>query len=127
MKISLRLQSLLHWLLKQEGKMPGSITVSDVSLTFTAPGQTHKLSATVRNPKGKIINSTVTWTSSDVTIAIVDQTGLVTALNKNGNCNIKATAGNVETDVATTVAIPVNSGGGDNTPRPGGGDNGGTG
>ncbi|MCR5635188.1 MAG: Ig-like domain-containing protein, partial [Lachnospiraceae bacterium] len=68
-----------------------TVTVSKTSLALKVAG-TETLTATVKNGDGTTrTGATVTWSSSDSTIATVDATGKVTAV-KIGTCNIIATS-----------------------------------
>ena len=82
-----------------------TITVEPATKTLKI-GETLTLTATVA-PENATVKS-VTWSSSDATVASVETaTGLVTAL-KNGNCSIIATSedgSNVKGECALTVEI----------------------
>jgi uncharacterized protein YjdB len=57
-----------------------SLTVTPATASVL-PGQTVQLSATIRDASGNVLTGrTITWTSSALSIAAVDGTGLVTAL-----------------------------------------------
>ena len=73
-----------------------SITLSSSTLTFSGSG-TQTLTATV-DPSG----STVTWTSSDTSVATVSD-GVVTSVG-NGTCVITAAAGNLSATCSVTVS-----------------------
>lgn len=83
------------------------IPVTDVSLNKTsttiARGETETLTATVK-PDGT--GSTVEWTSSDPSVAAVDQRGEVTAVSA-GNATITATAGGKSASCQVTVNVPL--------------------
>ncbi len=55
---------------------------------------------------GSVSGVSVMWSSSDTSIAIVTQSGLVTAL-RNGTVTIRAAASGLEVRAAITVAVPV--------------------
>lgn len=88
------------------------IAVTSVTLNKTEiklkEGETETLVATVKPDNAT--DKTVTWTSSDPEIAIVDETGLVTAL-KEGPATITAKAGEKTAICSVTVKndIPVTS------------------
>ena len=65
------------------------IILSQTSLTMTSKGQTVSLTATV-NP-GNAANKSITWSSSNSSIATVSANGTVTAVT-NGTADITATA-----------------------------------
>ena len=65
------------------------ITLSSSNINMTNISETHQLTATVTPTDADIPN--VTWTSSDETVATVDQTGLVTSIAE-GTCTITASA-----------------------------------
>lgn len=84
--------------------------VQDISLnhdakTFTKAGETLQLTATIYPDSAT--NKTVTWKSSDKTVATVDESGLVTAVG-NGTADITATTedGNFKATCQVTVEIP---------------------
>ena len=90
-----------------EPLLPTTITVTPPTAEFTALGATVQLSAEVRDQNGQVIaGATVTWTSSNTTVATVDAAGLVTAAG-NGTATISATAGTVSGSGAVTVAQEV--------------------
>lgn len=77
-----------------------SVTLNSTSLKLYEDDSV-QLEATVR--PADATNKTVVWTSSDATIATVDQTGLVTAVSV-GTVEIYAQAG----DVVATCSVEVN-------------------
>jgi len=81
-----------------------SITVSPSSLDLMK-GDTSQLTATI-NPTNATAK-TVTWSSSDDTIASVDSTGKVTA-KKAGSATITASAGGKSASVTVTVTKSTN-------------------
>ena len=64
------------------------IALNHDAKTFTKAGETLQLTATIYPDSAT--NKTVTWKSSDKTVATVDESGLVTAVG-NGTANITAT------------------------------------
>ncbi len=82
-----------------------SVTLNKTSLSLTK-GQSEQLSATV-NPDNATDKS-VTWSSSDETIASVTQNGLVTA-KKSGKATITAKAGEKSATCEVTITTPVES------------------
>ncbi|GEM_PF-4660482 len=86
------------------------IPVTSVSLDKTTlaliKGETATLTATVS--PSDATDKDVTWTSSDETIASVDQTGKVTAL-AGGSVTIKAAAGEKYATCSVTITVPVSS------------------
>tara|TARA_Y100000593_G_scaffold8747_1_gene16027 strand:- start:2738 stop:4006 length:1269 start_codon:yes stop_codon:yes gene_type:complete len=79
--------------------------MSATSLTLDA-GQTAQLSATVKDQYGAVMTGkTVTWTSSDATVASVSSTGLVTAVTP-GQANITAT----HQSLSATASVTANDG-----------------
>ena len=105
--------SLAGWLdaIAQTDNPPecaGRVTVDPPSLTFGATGDTARLSATVIDGEGGVVEDPeVTWTSGDTLVAMVDPgTGLVTAL-ANGVVSITATYDSVSTGSAeVAVKLP---------------------
>ena len=79
------------------------ITLSAKELTINK-GKTSTLTATVSPDNAT--DKTVTWTSSDETVATVDAEGKVTAV-KVGTATIKATAGTKSAECVVTVKSPA--------------------
>lgn len=88
----------------------GRIAVTSIELDKTSltlkPGETATLVATVKPDNAT--DKTVTWTSSNPEIAIVDETGKVTTI-KAGPATITAKAGEKTASCKVTVCIPVTS------------------
>ena len=82
-----------------------SVTLNKTELSLTK-GQSETLTATVA--PANATDKTVTWSSSDATIASVDQNGKVTAL-KSGSAAITAKAGEKSAICTVTVTTPVES------------------
>ena len=84
-----------------------SVTIDDKTTTALTKGNTLNLSATVDDAA---TDKTITWSSSDDTVASVDGTGKVTA-NKTGTATITVTATNGTEDTADdktdTITITV--------------------
>ena len=78
--------------------------------TTTIPlGETVQLTATPRDATGTALSGrTVTWQSSNTTVAMVDATGLVVGMAV-GTAAITATAGGVGGTATVTVPVPVAS------------------
>ena len=77
-----------------------AISLSANSLTFNTLNSTQQLTATL-TPSNS--TSTVSWNTSDPSVATVSNTGLVTAI-AYGSATITATAGNVSATCPITVA-----------------------
>ena len=75
-----------------------AIRLNTNSLSFSSLGATQQLTATT-TPEG----GAVTWSSSDTSVATVDQTGLVTSV-AYGTVTITATAGSVSATCSVVVA-----------------------
>ena len=72
-----------------------SIVLSDTLLSFSAPGDTIRLTVTVTDDNGhEMGDATVTWTTSDSELATVSSDGLVTAIAA-GTADITATSGSI--------------------------------
>ena len=69
------------------------------------PGGTLQLSAEVRDQVGRILSSSVTWSTSDEDVANVSTTGVVTAVAV-GTATITATSNGVDGTAQVTVATP---------------------
>jgi hypothetical protein len=86
-----------------EPKVPSNITVSPASVSFTALGQTQQLSPRVTDQQGnQLTDVTITWTSSDESVADVSSSGLVTAHGR-GSAQITAQAGSASATVQVAV------------------------
>ena len=83
-----------------------SITLSSTtkSVTRGASDITFTLSATIKPDNTDVSKRTLTWTSSNTTVATVDQTGKVTVKSK-GTANITATSSNGKTGTCILTAI----------------------
>ena len=81
------------------------ISLNHDAKTFTKAGETLQLTATIYPDSAT--NKTVTWKSSDKTVATVDECGLVTAVG-NGTADITATTedGGKTATCKVTVEIP---------------------
>ncbi len=86
------------------------VAVASVKLSKTTlalkKGQSETLTATVS--PSDATDKTVTWSSSDATIADVTQDGRVTAM-KSGNATITAKAGEKSATCSVTITTPVES------------------
>ncbi len=82
-----------------------SISLNKNELTLDR-GKTETLIATITPDNASDKN--VTWSSSNTTVATVDQNGLVTAIQK-GTATITAICGGKSSQCAVTVVIPVES------------------
>ena len=84
-----------------------SITISPEAATLGALGETAQLRAQVLDQNGRAIaGATVTWSSSDDSVATVTDGGLVTAV-ANGSASVMAAAASLTADAAITVAQQV--------------------
>lgn len=95
-----------------------AINVTPLGAILTSVGQTLQLTATAVDSYGKTVSGvSITWGSSDATVATVNGSGLVTATGfgtGSASCTITATgggkSGSVAVDVVngTTITITVN-------------------
>jgi len=86
-----------------------SVAVSPASPSI-AVGQTVQLAAVTKDAAGNVLTGrTVTWSSSNTSVATVSGTGLVTGLTA-GTATITATSEGVASTAATTVTAPTNPG-----------------
>jgi hypothetical protein len=84
-------------------KVPGAITISPTTIALNAVGQTQQLTVIVTDQDGAPISSpSVTWSTSNASVAIVSGSGLVSAAGA-GTAQITATAGSVNASAAVTV------------------------
>ena len=82
----------------------GTVAVTQATALLSAPGATAQLEATVRDHNGQeMTGEVVTWSSSAPTVATVDASGLVSAV-ENGVATITATVGTVSGTANVTVA-----------------------
>ena len=97
--------------------VPRPVQVATVSVSLTPStvsiGQTAQASATLRDSSGATVTGpTITWQSSDATVAQVDATGRVSAA-KAGVTTIKATSSGITNGASLTVSaqapVPVAS------------------
>lgn len=83
--------------------VPDSIAFTPDSLLFDAIGDTARVSATVLDQYGDVMpDVTVVWGSDDATVAVVDQTGLVTSV-RDGETIIRAQGGTVRGSIGVAV------------------------
>ena len=83
------------------------VTVTPATVTVAARGDTARLTAEVRDQIGRVMaGATVSWSSSDATVAEVDASGLVTATGA-GTAAITATSGSASGNATVTVAQQV--------------------
>lgn len=87
-----------------------TVAVTGVTLTETSlqlnKGDSRTLKATVQPDNAT--DKTVQWTSSNTSVATVDQDGTVTAVG-GGSATIKAAAGNQSATCSVSVNVPVTS------------------
>ena len=90
-----------------EPARPTTLTVSPATAELTAVGATAQLTAEVRDQNGRVMaGTTVTWSSSDMSVATVGASGLVTAAGE-GMATITAIAGPASGSATVTVTQPV--------------------
>ena len=83
---------------------PARVMVSSLSVSLNSLGSTHQLNATVFDRYSKPISDvSVTWTSSDGSVATVNAAGLITAV-ENGSAQITVTAGGASATAVVTVS-----------------------
>jgi len=85
-----------------------NMVLSDTVVTFSALGDTSRVTATVQDQnRNDISGATATWATSDTTIAIVSSSGLITSVAE-GAVLISATMGSLSAGIAVTVTqVPV--------------------
>src|SRR5437870_5688576 len=85
-----------------------SVTVSPAAVSLTV-GQTIQLAAVTKDANGTALSGrTVTWTTSNSTVATVSASGLVTGVAA-GTATITATSEGVAGTAASTVTAPVSN------------------
>jgi len=78
-----------------------TLVIAPASAALTAVGQTQQLTVIAQDANGnQVANPTVTWSSSDPTVASVNAAGLATA-NKNGSAEITAATDSGRAALAT--------------------------
>jgi len=95
------------------GDSTGPVQVAAVTLSQTsaqlALGESIALTATPSDGNGNaLVDRTVTWGTSNGSVATVSTSGFVTAVGA-GNATISATSENVTADAQITVSVPVAS------------------
>lgn len=84
-----------------------TVTVSPPAITL-ATGETVQLSAELRSADDQVLTGrTITWMSSDPSIATVSGTGLVTAVTSGGPVTITATSDGRSGTAQVTVTAPI--------------------
>jgi len=84
-------------------QVAATLSLSESTLTFASLAATTQLTATVTDANGETISgATVTWETSDATVATVSSTGLVTAV-ADGTATITATSGSASATAEITV------------------------
>src|SRR5690348_2114584 len=81
---------------------PDTVVVSPASVSIQ-PRQTAQLTASVRDPNGQTMSTTVSWSTGDPSLAAVSNTGLVTGVS-TGTTTVTASAGKKKTKIKVTVA-----------------------
>ena len=82
----------------------GHIVVETADATLE-PGETQQYVATATDLHGNVMSTSITWISSNESVAIVDQSGLATAIAE-GTAIITATAEHVSGSATLTVEAP---------------------
>ncbi|HSU12454.1 Ig-like domain-containing protein [Longimicrobium sp.] len=83
------------------GPLAASVTLS-VSRIVGSIGGTYQITATVKDAAGNFISKPVTWTSSNASVATVDQTGKITA-KAAGTAVIRASVDGVSAEATIDV------------------------
>ena len=83
--------------------VPAALSVTPAEATLIALGATLRLAAEVRDQNGRVMRGAViTWSSSDASVATVDESGVVTAAG-TGGATITARSGPVSGSAALNV------------------------
>ena len=92
-----------------EPARPTTVTVTPATAELTALGAALQLTAEVRDQEGRVMaGAAVTWRSDDASVAVVDASGLVTAIAR-GIATITASAGEASGSAVVAVSQPVAS------------------
>ena len=87
------------------GQSAATLAVTPSTTTLNAIGQTTQLTATVRDANNNpITGASVSWSSSNPSVASVSAAGLVTA-HGNGNTEIQVRSGNLSQAITITVVV----------------------
>ncbi|MFQ5705476.1 MAG: Ig-like domain-containing protein, partial [Gemmatimonadales bacterium] len=81
------------------------IDVTPGSFTVTGIGVTKQFQAQARDANGRAVSVTITWSTSDSTVATIDATGMATSTGV-GVATIMATASGVHGTASLTVNEP---------------------
>lgn len=100
-----------------DGSQTLVLSVSPDSFSIEA-GQTQQLEASVTDGDGNPVDTTVTWSTSDSSVATVDSTGLVTG-EAAGDVLITATAEDASDSSAGTITEATTTSSSDDTSLPG--------
>jgi len=85
------------------GPSVASVTVTPSTYTLTAAGATVQFSASAVDGTGKSVTGTVTWSSSNDSVATVSASGMATAV-ADGSVQVTATVGGVTGSATLTVS-----------------------
>ncbi len=86
-----------------ESRIPTSVSLSAMSLSFTSLGQTQQLFPSVSDQNGNsLAGAAVTWSSSNNGVATVSSSGVVTATGA-GTADVTATAGSASATAQVAV------------------------
>jgi alpha-tubulin suppressor-like RCC1 family protein len=86
-------------------QVPASIELSDTAVSFASLADTATVPVIVKDASGSTISgATVTWATSDATIATVSDVGLITSV-ADGTATITATSGEFSATVAVTIEV----------------------
>ncbi|MGI9089766.1 MAG: DNA/RNA non-specific endonuclease [Gemmatimonadaceae bacterium] len=91
----------------QQGGPVVTVTVSPSTQSIFV-GAAQRFTASAKDSAGVVVSSTYTWSSSDTTVATIDQTGNATAL-KIGTTTITATSANNKQGTATLTVRSASS------------------
>lgn len=89
-----------------DNALASCVTLTPDSKTLIGKGETVQLIATVTPDNA--VNKKLTWTTSDSSVAIVDENGLVTAV-ANGTAIITVTTEDGETTATSTITVNIPS------------------
>ena len=88
---------------------PTTVALTPATARLTALGATEQFAAEVRDQNGRVMTgASVTWASSNASVATISGSGLVTAAG-NGTATITATAGSASGAATVTVAQEISA------------------
>lgn len=86
------------------------VITSDASIILANTGATYQFAAQIENPSGAAVSGSLSWSSSDPSVASVSQSGLVTAQTSLGSATITISSPGLQAQTATVIVAPPSTG-----------------